>query len=186
MAAVTVGIDLAKSVFQMHGVDADGRPVFRRRLSRGRLMDFFVELPPCRIGMEACSSAHHWARQLVGLGADLLMADRRTAPECAGAVRTVSLYHRPRCRHRDGGGILTALKFPLTTRGDDRLGAEPAGSAAGRGKFWAVQGKGRADGGPRAALRQCPCQRLDQSAVRLRLRHRRDRAAVRRDDALAR
>jgi transposase len=64
MVAITVGIDLAKSVFQVHGVDGGGRNVLRRRLSRGRLLDFFATLPPCRIGMEACASAHHWAREL--------------------------------------------------------------------------------------------------------------------------
>ena len=81
MAPVTIGIDLAKSVFQVHGVDAHGRPVLRRRLSRGRVLGFFADLPPCRIGMEACSSAHHWARQLEELGHDVrLMAPQYAKP----------------------------------------------------------------------------------------------------------
>jgi transposase len=68
MSVVTIGLDLAKSVFQVHGIDASGRAVLRRRLSRGELSAFFAKQPPCLVGMEACSSAHHWARELVRLG----------------------------------------------------------------------------------------------------------------------
>lgn len=68
MSAVTIGLDLAKSVFQAHGVDADGRTVLKRRLARGQLLEFFARQPACLVGMEACSSAHHWARELVLLG----------------------------------------------------------------------------------------------------------------------
>lgn len=63
-----VGIDLAKSVFQVHGVDAQGEVVLRQRLSRARLLPFFTKLPPCLIGMETCASANHWARELIALG----------------------------------------------------------------------------------------------------------------------
>ena len=65
---VTVGLDLAKSVFQIHGVDEAGRTSLRRRLARHQLIDYFAKLPPCLIGMEACSAAHHWARELSRLG----------------------------------------------------------------------------------------------------------------------
>lgn len=68
MSITTIGIDLAKSVFQVHGVDAAGGAVLRRRLRRQELLAFFDRLPPCLVGMEACSSAHHWARELVALG----------------------------------------------------------------------------------------------------------------------
>jgi transposase len=68
MTMTLVGVDLAKSVFQLHGVDDTGRAVLRRRLSRNRFLDFFAELSPCRIGLEACASAHHWARRSIGLG----------------------------------------------------------------------------------------------------------------------
>lgn len=64
----TVGIDLAKSVFQLHGVSADGTVVLRRQLRRGQVLTFFSRLDPCLIGMEACSGAHHWARELSALG----------------------------------------------------------------------------------------------------------------------
>jgi transposase len=63
-----VGLDLAKSVFQVHGVNAQGEAVLRRRLTRSQLVKLFEKLPPCLVGMEACASAHHWARELAALG----------------------------------------------------------------------------------------------------------------------
>ncbi len=69
MAAITtIGLDLAKNWFQVHGADAHGRPVLRKKLARAKLLEFFANLPPCLIGMEACGSAHHWARELIKLG----------------------------------------------------------------------------------------------------------------------
>jgi transposase len=64
----TIGLDLAKNWFQVHGADAHGRPVLRKKLARGKLLGFFADRPPCLIGMEACGSAHHWARELSKLG----------------------------------------------------------------------------------------------------------------------
>ena len=64
----TVGLDLAKSVFQVHGTDEDGKPVMRRKLRRGQMLGFFSGLSPCLVGMEACASAHYWARELQALG----------------------------------------------------------------------------------------------------------------------
>lgn len=67
----TVGIDLAKSVFQLHGVDAAGAVILRRQLRRSQMLIFFQKLPPCLIGMEACAGAHYWARQLGRFGHDV-------------------------------------------------------------------------------------------------------------------
>jgi transposase len=64
----TLGLDIAKSVFQVHAVDKTGAVVVRRRLTRARLLPFFTKLRPCLIGIEACATAHHWARELHGLG----------------------------------------------------------------------------------------------------------------------
>jgi transposase len=64
----TIGVDLAKSVFQLHGVDAEGRPVLRRQLWRSQVLEVFQRLPACLVGMEACASAHYWARELTKLG----------------------------------------------------------------------------------------------------------------------
>ena len=64
----TIGLDIAKSVFQVHGVDAAGQVVVRRQLKRRYVLAFFEKLPPCLVGMEACATAHHWARELTKLG----------------------------------------------------------------------------------------------------------------------
>ncbi len=68
MKITTIGIDLAKSVFQVHGVDDHGKAVLRKKLDRARMSEFFIKLQPCSIGMEACGSAHYWARKLVEMG----------------------------------------------------------------------------------------------------------------------
>jgi len=68
MATVRVGLDLAKNVFQVHGVDVHGAVMFRKQLKRSQIVAFFVQLPPVLVGMEACGGAHHWARVLTDLG----------------------------------------------------------------------------------------------------------------------
>ena len=64
----TIGLDIAKSIFQVHGVDAAGQSVLRQRLSRSRVLEFFGKLPRCLVGLEACASSHYWARELIKLG----------------------------------------------------------------------------------------------------------------------
>lgn len=71
MQITTVGIDLAKNVFQVHGVDNRGGVVLRKKVKRSHVAVFFANLPRCVVGMEACASAHHWARKLVDLGHDV-------------------------------------------------------------------------------------------------------------------
>jgi transposase len=68
MQIATIGLDLAKHVFQLHGVGPDGCVILRRKLRRTHMMPFFASLPPCLIGMEACASAHYWARELSAFG----------------------------------------------------------------------------------------------------------------------
>jgi transposase len=67
-AITTIGLDIAKSVFQVHGVDAGGQVVIRRQLKRRSVLTFFQKLPPCLVGIEACASSHHWSRELKELG----------------------------------------------------------------------------------------------------------------------
>ena len=64
----TIGFDIAKSVFQIHGVDAAGNVIVRRKLKRRYVLPFFQKLPPCLVGIEACASSHHWSRELRALG----------------------------------------------------------------------------------------------------------------------
>jgi len=81
MNITTIGIDLAKSVFQVHGVDKRGKVVVQRQMRRSKVLEFFVQLPPCLIGMEACSSAHYWARKLSEQGHEVkLMAPQFVKP----------------------------------------------------------------------------------------------------------
>jgi transposase len=81
MNITTVGIDLAKNVFQIHGVDARGKVVLRKQLRRAQVAVFFASLPPCLIGVEACASAHHWGRMLERFGhAVRLMASQFVKP----------------------------------------------------------------------------------------------------------
>ena len=68
MQITTIGLDLAKSVFQVHGVDASGQVVVRKSLRRAQMLPFFAKLPPCLVGIEACGTSHYWARELIKLG----------------------------------------------------------------------------------------------------------------------
>ncbi len=77
----TIGIDLAKNVFQVHGVDASGVTVIRRQLRRSQVLPFFRKQLPCLVGMEACATSHHWAREITALGHEIkLMPPRGACP----------------------------------------------------------------------------------------------------------
>jgi transposase len=103
MQVVRVGLDVAKNVFQVHGVDADGAVVLRRRLRRDDLLDFFAALPRCLVGLEACSASHHWARELVRLGHDArLMPARYVKP----------YVQRGKSDALDAAGICEAVSRP--------------------------------------------------------------------------
>ena len=71
MHVTTIGLDLAKNIFQVHGITADGTVAFNRPVRRAQLLKFFEKQPACLVGMEACGSAHHWARELTKLGHDV-------------------------------------------------------------------------------------------------------------------
>ena len=73
MEIATIGIDLAKNVFQIHAVNRFGKTVLCKQLKRQQLLEFFANLKPCLIGLEACSGAHHWARSLSKLGHSVKM-----------------------------------------------------------------------------------------------------------------
>ena len=77
MTVTTIGLDVAKHMFRVHGADAEGRPVIRRKLRRNQVLTFFAGLEPCLVGMEACASAHYWARELIKLGHEVRLIPPR-------------------------------------------------------------------------------------------------------------
>ena len=91
----TIGLDLAKHVFQVHGVDAEGATVLRKQLRRAQVLAFFGRLPPCLIGLEACATAHYWARELRALGHEARLCD----PHLRGQVRRIASIRRGRVSH---------------------------------------------------------------------------------------
>ena len=81
MQIVRIGLDIAKNVFQVHGVNEQGKVMVQKQLSRRKVLAYFAQLPACRIGMEACGSAHYWGRELQKLGHDVrLMAVQLIKP----------------------------------------------------------------------------------------------------------
>lgn len=106
MKLTTVGIDLAKNVFQVHGVDAHGKVLIKKQLRRDQVTTFFVNLPACLIGMEACGGAHHWARKLEAMGHTVrLMAPQFVKPyvktnknDAADAEAICEAVERPNMR----------------------------------------------------------------------------------------
>ena len=100
MKITTMGIDLAKQVFQVHGVDARGKAALKKPLKRDQVSTFFSNLGPCLVGMEACGSAHHGARKLQAMGHTVkLMAPPFVKPE-ETTGRTTDRHRSPRSRTR--------------------------------------------------------------------------------------
>jgi len=106
MQITTIGLDIAKNVFQVHGIDAAEKVVVRKQLRRGQVMKFFAALPPCLVGMEACATAHYWARELTKLGHEVrLMPARdvkayvkRNKNDAADAAAICEAVRRPTMR----------------------------------------------------------------------------------------
>jgi len=106
MQAITIGLDLAKHWFQVHGVDAVGRIVVKRRLRRAEVVAFFRAQEPCVVGMEACATAHHWARELIALGHEVKLMPpayvkayvKRNKNDAADAAAICEAVTRPSMR----------------------------------------------------------------------------------------
>jgi transposase len=102
----TIGLDIAKNVFQVHGVDAEGNVLIRRQLRRSRVLPFFKDLAPCLVGIEACATAHHWARQLIALGHEVKLMPphyvkpyvKRNKNDAADAAAICEAVTRPSMR----------------------------------------------------------------------------------------
>jgi transposase len=106
MHVIRVGVDTSKSVFQLHGVDAAERPVLKKKLRRGQVLEFFQKLPPTRVGLEACGAAHHWAREIGALGHEVALLPpqlvkpyvARNKNDAADADGVCEAMSRPRMR----------------------------------------------------------------------------------------
>jgi transposase len=106
MNVTTIGVDLAKTVFQLHGVDARGEVVFRRKLRRSTVLDFLRDLPPCLVGLEACATAHFWGREIGALGHEVRLIPpayvkpyvRRQKNDAADAEAICEAVTRPHMR----------------------------------------------------------------------------------------
>src|SRR5580693_3370136 len=106
MQITTIGLDIAKNVFQVHGIDAREKVVVRRQLRRGQVIAFFKTLPPCLIGMEACATAHYWARELRKLGHEVRLMPakdvkayvKRNKNDAADAEAICEAVRRPTMR----------------------------------------------------------------------------------------
>jgi transposase len=144
MNITTVGIDLAKNVFQVHGVDARGKLVLRRQLRREQVARFFVKLPSCLVGMESCASAHHWGRTLERFGHTVrLMAPQFVKPyveanknDVADAEAICEAMGRPNMRFVpiksiEQQGILSVHRVRQVL-GGDRRSSTPKQAGPGR------------------------------------------------------
>ena len=106
MQITTIGLDIAKNVFQVHGIDAAEKVVVRKQLRRGQVMKFFEALPPCLVGMEACATAHYWARELTKLGHEIRLMPakdvkayvKRNKNDAADAAAICEAVRRPTMR----------------------------------------------------------------------------------------
>ena len=106
MQNTTIGLDIAKNVFQVHGIDAAEKVVVRKQLRRGQVLKFFAALPPCLVGMEACASAHYWARELTKLGHEVRLMPskdvkayvKRNKHDAADAEAICEAVRRPTMR----------------------------------------------------------------------------------------
>ena len=110
MQVTTIGLDIAKNVFQVHGIDAAEKVVVRKQLRRRQVLEFFKALPACLVGMEACATAHYWARELTKLGhrvrlmpaKDVKAYVKRNKNDAADAEAICEAVRRCRRRSIDG------------------------------------------------------------------------------------
>jgi transposase len=106
MQITTIGLDIAKNVFQVHGIDAAEKVIVRKQLRRGQIIAFFEALAPCLVGMEACATSHHWARELTKLGHEVRLMPakdvkayvKRNKNDAADAEAICEAVRRPTMR----------------------------------------------------------------------------------------
>jgi hypothetical protein len=140
----TIGLDIAKSVFQVHGVDAGGQVIIRRQLKRRQVVAFFQKLPPCLIGIEACASSHHWSRELQALGHTVRLMPPAYVKPYVKRQKNDMADGRP-SRPQRGHGAAAHLLPTRTTSGCQRLPARALQRSVlsyslSRSRFWSSIG----------------------------------------------
>lgn len=158
---VTVGLDLAKNVFQVHAIGTDGVVLVRRKLRRGEVIGFFSELPPCLVGMEACASAHHWGRELIALGHEVRLIPpayvkpyvKRGKTDAADAEAICEAVTRPTMRFV---AVKTVEQQAVLMQGVSSRG----GSDSHRGHTALVEKNGSAGSPSRATVASADCLSL--------------------------
>ena len=137
----TVGLDLAKHVFQVHGIDASGRVVVAKAIRRNKLLEFFASLAPCLVGLEASGSAHHWARELITLGHEARMMPpayvkpyiRRQKNDASDAAAICEAVTRPSMRFVGVRSLMNqAALMPSQDAGDAGLATHAVAQRAAR------------------------------------------------------
>src|SRR6516162_479904 len=165
MNATTIGLDIAKSVFQLHGEDAEGRLVVQKRLSRRGMAEFFAKLAPCVVALEACGTSHYWGRTLRAMGHEVRLIPaayvkpfvrrNKTDARDAAAICGAAAGHAPG-RHQERGAAGLAGARAVARASDQAAHAtdeQPAGDA-GR-----VRDRGGAGGSRLCRIAGAPCQR---------------------------
>ena len=123
MQVTTIGFDIAKCAFQVHGADRQGRAVLKRKLARSKVLVFFANLPPCLVGLEACGGAHFWARQLTRLGHEV----RLIAPQYVKPYVKTNKHDAADVDLRCAIGIVRSMS-PMQRRSVKRCSDQACGS----------------------------------------------------------
>jgi transposase len=127
MQITTIGLDIAKNVFQVHGIDAAEKVVVRKQLRRSQLLAFFKALPPCLVGMEACATAHYWARELTKLGHQVRLMPAKDVKAFSNRpikVKRIQTYPpmQCRCRSRARASLRNRHQGPSIMGSEERRG----------------------------------------------------------------
>ncbi len=129
---ITIGLDLAKSVFQVHGVDASGKPIICRQLRRRQVLAFFKKLPPCLVGMEACATSHYWAREITALGHEVRMMPARYVKPYVKRNQSDAADAEAICEVARSAGLRPAAYHALCSDQDARAAGGPDGAPNAR------------------------------------------------------
>jgi Transposase len=167
MQITTIGLDIAKNVFQVHGIDAAEKVVVRKQLRRSQVLAFFKALPPCLVGLEACATAHYWARELAKLGhqvrlmpaKDVKAYVKRNKNDAADAEAICEAVRRPTMRFVQVK--IGRAAGPVDAASDARSADAPAdpGESMPCGRIWPSSALWLRKGGMGSGVAEDHCER---------------------------